>query len=291
MIPLGIQDDGIAPAEVISAGASLRAQWVRIITVPGDHTQPIADRIRDAHDAGLKVILTVGGNGTSAKHVGVRAALRWIDRLPRTERVTVWNEADLSGPTPCVYRRGWMRMRRTLGRRLLWGDFSSYNPLSFTQRARACGRLPRALDFALHPYCSDDPLSAPHAGSDWEGCMNQLVPARRWLRRNAGVSVRWWLTEFGYDHDVSDARQAWLWPRAIAQANRVQARALVIYTAQGPTWDTRPKQGAWCVLTQGRDCPAGELENHRVPDGDPPPAPRGADPIFNAIDNYTNGGA
>lgn len=289
MIPLGIQDDGIAPAEVLAAGASLRAQWVRIISTPDAHTAPIAQRIRDAHGEGLKVILTVGGTGTSVRNPGVKATLRWIARLPRADRYTIRNEPDLTNVKACAYRSQWMRERRVLGSRLLWGDFSSHAPLNFTQRAAGCGRLPRVLDFALHPYCTRDPLG--HGNGDIEGCIDQLPYARKWLRRNAGVRVRWWLTEFGYVNEVPDALASYWWPRAIRQAARVRAQVLVAYTAKGASWDTRPKAGAWCVLTQGRDCPSPQVSDGHTEPPDLPIRLIVHDPILDLTDNYTNGGA
>jgi hypothetical protein len=233
------------------------ARWERFIVYVG---QPgVAGRIRASHHAGRKVILTVGGLGTRTRRPSFTRALRYIHTLPRADRYTISNEPDLDGIKPCMYRKGWMKARRSLGRRLLWGDLSPHGMLTFTQRAANCGHLPRHLDVAVHPYQTDDPL-LPTANRNWsEGCLGCLPYARKWLRRNAGVQVTWWLTEFGYaaarssEHGLeiagqSDGAIASLWPRALKQARRVKAKVLVIYTAQGPTWDTRPRELAWAAI-------------------------------------------
>lgn len=242
MVALGIQNDALPVADTLATGAAIHVQWLRIISVPG---QPgIADKIRAAHDAGVKVILTVGGNGTSVRHPTVRATLRWIHKLPRADKYTWTNEPDLVGPAPCKYRRGWMRLRRVLGRALLWGDFSPHHPDEFTQRARACGPLVDPLPIAGHPYCLTDPLAAC-----WlEGGIGNLGRSNRWLTRAIGVKVERWLTEFGYRHDgtnpISPEFEAWAWPRAVKRAEQVGAKVLVAYTAQGPSWDTSLGAGA-----------------------------------------------
>ena len=109
MIALGMTDISIPASELVARGAS----WTRIITTSHADVEDVAQRIRDAHQAGLRVVLTVGGLGTEDRRPSFRAALRFVERLPRTERVTIDNEPDLDGTNPCTYRRGWMRARRT----------------------------------------------------------------------------------------------------------------------------------------------------------------------------------
>lgn len=250
-LELGIQDAGASQEQMNAWGAEIGARWERIITTPGDPTT--AQQIRDAHVAGRNVILTIGGNTTRTPHPSVAGTLRWIDQLPQVERYIWTNEADYVGPTPCVYRRRWMQLRRRLGTRLLWGDFSPLSPVTFTVAASKCGWLPSGLDLALHPYQPDDPL-APTAFAAWaEGALGNLGRARRILE-HAGISVNWWLTEFGYGSrlgragEITDERAAWLWPRAIQRAKQVDAKVLVLYTAQGATWDTRPGEQAWAAI-------------------------------------------
>lgn len=254
-LELGVHDDGRLrshdPTTLFDDGHRIHAQWVRIVTGLGEPWT--AQKIRDAHTAGFKVILTIGGNGTPTPHPSAAATLRWINQLPAADRYTWTNEADWVGPTPCLYRRGWMRLRRQLGHRLLWGDFSPIAPVRFTAAARACGPLPYHLDVAVHPYQPDDPL-APTSFSMWaEGAMGNLGHARRALQ-GMGIRVTWWLTEFGYGQklgragDITDARAAWLWPRAIKRAEQLHAKVLVVYTAQGANWDTRPGEQAWTAL-------------------------------------------
>jgi hypothetical protein len=249
-LELGVQDAKASPEQLNAWGADIGARWQRIITTAGDPTT--AQQIRDAHAAGRNVILTVGGTGTTDLHPGVRPTLRWISQLPRAERYTWTNEPDLVGPNPCVYRRRWMQLRRVLGRSLLWGDLSPRSTLSFTQRARSCGGLIDPLPVAVHPYQTTDPLALPTDPVWGEGGIGGLGKGARWLKQNAGVRVQWWLTEFGYGKNngrqVSDEQAAWLWPRAIRQAQHVGAKVLIVYTAQGPTWDTRPGELAWAAI-------------------------------------------
>jgi hypothetical protein len=253
-LPLGIQD-AQAPLEQRNEwAAQTDARWERFAVYIG---QPgVAAKIRESHQAGRHIILTVGGLGTRTRRPSFTSALRYIRTLPRVERYTISNEPDLDGVKPCAYRKGWMPARRVLGKRLLWGDLSSHHALTFTQRARICGPLPSHLDVAVHPYQSIDPL---RRSKDLEAGLGDLNYGKRWLKANAGVTVSWWITEFGYaavrstedgleldgleDHDA-----AWMWPRALKQAKRVKARVLVIYTAQGPSWDTRPRELAWAAI-------------------------------------------
>lgn len=237
---VGIQD-AWAPAEQMNEWATTsNARWERIIAYIGE--PGVAEKIRASHTAGRKVILTVGGLGTRSDDPSFTRALRYIQTLPAAERYTISNEPDLDGVKPCSYRKGWLRARRTLGSKLLFGDFSPHRALRYTQRVRVCGPLPAHLDFAVHPYQDTDPL----ATGAMEASIGNLHRARTWLRRNAGVRVSWWLTEFAYNaRRIDDERQAWLWPRALQAARRIDARILVLYTAQGPSWDTRPREQAW----------------------------------------------
>jgi hypothetical protein len=245
-LELGVSDDR-APLDQRNAWAtSIDASWERLIV---SVNQPdVADRIRQVHAAGRQVILTVGGLGTSTRHPSFTRALRYIHTLPRAERYTISNEPDWDGPDPCAYRRGWMRARRSLGRALLWGDFSPHAPLTFTLQAHRCGPLPQPLDMAVHPYQVDDPL-APTARAAWsQGALGNLNRTRRALAKD-GIVVRWWLTEFGYQPSwFSDEHAAWLWPRALQQARRIGAKVFIIYTAQGASWDTRPREQAWAAI-------------------------------------------
>lgn len=261
-LELGISDNQAPLEQRTQWATSINATWERLIVSVGE--PDVAARIRATHAAGRNVILTVGGLGTSTRRPSFTRALRYIRTLPRADRYTIGNEPDLDGVRPCVYRNGWMKARRVLGHRLLWGDFSPHHPLQFTQRAANCGRLPKHLDMAIHPYQTADPLApSPIATTDdreySEGGIGRLKGAAGWLHRNAGVRVRWWITEFGYLAQrasengitfagVTDQRAAWLWPRALRQARRVRAKVLVIYTAQGPTWDTRPGLQAWAAI-------------------------------------------
>lgn len=255
-LELGIQDHDAPPAQLDEWAAQTGATWERILVDLGDPTA--ADKIRVSHAAGRKVLLTIGGIGTHTRHPSFRLALRYIDTLPRAEKYTISNEPNIDGVTACNYRRGWMIARRVLGRRLLWGDTSPHTPLSFTLAAMLCGRLPRHLDFATHPYQVDDPLAPTKANVPWtEGCLGCLSRIRRELAQR-GIRVTWWLTEFGYGANlaglrISDDRAGWLWPRAIRQAQRVDAKVLVIYTARGETWDTRPGVQAWTAIARARE--------------------------------------
>jgi hypothetical protein len=261
-LELGVQDDrtlGQDPAALFAAGHEVGARWLRIIVTPGDPTA--AEKIRAAHAAGFSVILTVGGTGTTVRQPSARSLLATITSLPRVERVTAINEPDLAGISACRYRAIWMRVRRVLGRRLLWGDFSPHAPLTMTAAARRCGRLPTHLDLALHPYQQTDPLAPPPAGPWSEGGIGALGYVKRWLRTNVGVSVTLWLDEFAFVYDawhvqgVTDEQAAAMWPRAIEAGRRAGAVMLGLYMAQGPTWDSRPRDLAWSVLAGGATAP------------------------------------
>jgi hypothetical protein len=254
-LELGIQDDSATTTtqQRDAWAAGVGATWERTIAYIG---QPgTADRIRAAHAAGHRIILTVGGLGTLTRRPSFAAALRYIATLPRADRYTIGNEPDLDGTNPCAYQRGWMKARRILGRRLLFGDFSPHIPVTYTLAARACGPLPGHLDMAVHPYQSDDPLAPAHADCNQQrscfsqGALGSLGSARTTLR-HAGLRVTWWLDEFGYGSvtGTSDAQAALLWPRAIHRAEAVDAQVLVVYMAQGPTWDTRPGEQAWAAI-------------------------------------------
>lgn len=281
-LQLGVQDDGEPGSTVLANTDLIGGTWTRTTVYVGQ--RGVAQRIRDAHAEGKRIILTVGGVGTITPRPTSGQLLRYVRSLPRADKYGVINEPDLLGLDPCVYRRRWLIVRRVLGSRLGWGDFSPHAPLTYTQAALRCGRLPRHLDFLLHPYDSGDPLRPAAAltvgGNDFEGGLSQLSYARRWLRRSLGISVVWWLDEFGYAAgSVPDGRAAWLWPRAIRQARRQGARVLIAYTAQGPTWDTRPRPLAWCSLSRGWACPGADSDA---------PTPRGADPIEADIFAYAN---
>jgi hypothetical protein len=246
-LELGIQDHDAPAAQLDDWATSVGAGWERVIAnidEPG-----VAEHIRASHAAGRQVILTIGGNGTQNRRPNFALALRYIQTLPRVERYTIDNEPDLDGATACGYRRGWMKARRILGSSLLWGDFSPHRPVSFTIAAARCGPLPQHLDMAVHPYQVDDPLAHTQR-ADWsEGGLGNLRASASTLKRMTGIRVSWWLTEFGYQPSwFSDEHAAWLWPRALQQARRIHAEVFVIYTAQGASWDTRPREQAWAAI-------------------------------------------
>jgi len=251
-LELGVQD-AAAPLEQRNQwAADIGATWERIITNTGNPST--AEKIRESHAAGRKVILTIGGNGTRTRKPSFTLALRYIATLPRAEKYTIGNEPDLDGAKPCTYRKGWMQARRILGSRLLWGDFSPHAPVTYTNRAADCGPLSTNLDVAVHPYQPDDPLARPLLSPQQEGALGNLGVARQAIERHAHVKVTWWLDEFGYGpnlggwREMTDERVAWMWPRAIKRAAQVDAQVLVIYTAQGPSWDTRPTERAWAAI-------------------------------------------
>jgi hypothetical protein len=39
-----------------------------------------------------------------------------------------------------------------------------------------------------------------------------------------------------------------MWPRAKLAASRAHAKMLGVYMAQGPTWDSKPRELAWSSL-------------------------------------------
>lgn len=225
-VPLGLQP---GKGDACEPAATLGAHWTRIVADPSDAT--IAPRIRAAHACGLHVILTLGGIGTDAKLPSLASLRAAVSSLPRAERYTVVNEPDLTGINVCTYTRLWKAMRRVLGSRLLWGDFSPYFGLSFTLAAlEHCGALRRQMhEVAAHPY---DHLPAHTTLKDGQMTLPHLPAAALALRR-AGLRVHWWLTEFGYHPD-----DAWRWPLALRRADALAPAVLMMYAADGPTWRT-----------------------------------------------------
>lgn len=252
---LGVQDDG-RPAGALTDGQEFGATWVRIITIPGDPSG--AERIRAAHAAGFQVVLTVGGIGTRAPILSAAALLSTIRRLPRAERYTVLNEVDLLNLPVCRYRAIWMRLRRSLGRRLLWGDYSPFSVQRYLLAARVCGKLPQPLDVAVHPYQRGDPLQAGPS----DGSLGSLQGTARQLRAY-GMRVRWVVDEFAYlyhtmdgnEFSVTDEQAAYMWPRALLAAERAGSPFLIVYMASGATWDSRPRQLAWAALSGATPAP------------------------------------
>lgn len=243
-LEFGISDTWTPIEQRNQWATDINARWERITVSVGQ--DDVAQRIRQIHAAGRHVILTVGGNGTTSRKPSFTAALAYIQTLPRADRYTIDNEPDLDGTNPCVYRKGWMAARRVLGRKLLFGDFSPHHPVTFTARVKRCGPLPKHLDIALHPYSSTDPL----APCGIEGGIGNLGRMTRAFAR-MGVTASWWLDEFGYvqsptvDPFLADQWTARMWTRAIKQAQRHHAKVLIVYAAQGRTWDTRPRAQTW----------------------------------------------
>jgi len=231
MIALGVQNDALPAAELAGRASSMRAAWVRVISTTDADPAPVAERLRAAHERGLRVVLTIGGTGTQQRKPGVVATLRWVSRLPAADAYTWTNEPDLSGRTACNYARGWKRLRRVLGRRLLWGDFSPHAPLTYTLAARHCATLPAKLDFAIHPY-------RVRGVAGWaEGSFDRLPAIRRSLTRR-GVRVRWWVTEYG-QLGMNDSDAAKQWRSDLADLHRWGAACAIAYDVQGPTWNTK----------------------------------------------------
>jgi hypothetical protein len=239
MIAIGYENDAIPAAEMISAAVDVRASWVRIIGTPASELAPIRDRIRAAHGAGLNVVLTVGGIGTRDKQPGVAATLRWLEKLPRTERVSWTNEPDLTGMNACQYGRGWRKLRRWLGRRLLWGELSPYFGVRFSMVALLCAHVRGDLDVSAHPY---DVLPGHTTLAAGDMTMPHLRRAERAFRR-MGVRARWWITEFGYA-----PADSWRWPTARRRAQAAGAAVLVAYDVQGPTWNTKLDEAGRAAL-------------------------------------------
>jgi hypothetical protein len=243
MIALGMTDAVATPAQLADRGIT----WTRIITSANAQAPDVAQQIRDAHDAGLKVVLTVGGIGTDDRRPNFKRSIRFVQRLPSVAALTIDNEPDLDGVKACTYRRGWMMARRIFGGRLKLGDVSAARGLTFLQHVANCGRLPRSVDVAVHPYCASDPL-APCRDPNAQLGLGDLGYGKRWLKRNAGIDVKaWWATEFGYPTIIrgeptgmTDARAAWLWPRAVERGENLGLSVLIAYNDHTSTWRTAP---------------------------------------------------
>lgn len=277
-VNLGVQDDGLLnrdPASVYSSGHTLGATYTRMIVNVGDPTVPA--KMRAARAEGYKVILTIGGTATGQPHPSARSLLAYIRRLPRAEKYTVINEPDMVHEAPCSYLAKWLKVRHVVGSRLLWGDTSPHGARELLEGASRCKghRLPRALNVADHPYqWKSDPLGRASASDT--GSMGNLPATRRWVRKHLHVKITWWLTEFGYPTTGGAAatpeQNAWLWQRAIAQADRVQAKVLVVYqllpSGVDSHWDTHiVDTPAWCLVARYAAC---QTETAPVPVTDAP---------------------
>lgn len=229
-LELGISDDQASLDQRNEWATNTNAHWERLIVSVG---QPgVAARIREIHAAGRSVILTVGGLGTSTHRPNFTFAVRYIQSLPKADRYTIANEPDLDGYNVCAYRKGWLAARRILGRRLLFGDLSPHYAVSWTKAMlKRCGHLPKRVGFAVHPY-----------EGNFQAGMWQLPSAQRILKR-AGLTADLWLTEFGYRPELQTR-----WPLALSRAAAVHPKVLIVYTAQGPSWDTRPGAQAWAAI-------------------------------------------
>lgn len=245
MIALGMTDYVATPAQLADRGMT----WTRIITSANAQAPDVAQQIRDAHDAGLKVVLTVGGIGTADRRPNFKRSIRFVQRLPRVEYVSIDNEADLDGVSACHLREGSRKGRRVFGSRWIDFEFSPHRPLTYLQAmANRCRALPTKLKVAIHPYQSTDPLAPPPRNDPWqEGGIGRLGWGKRWLKRNVGVDVTWLPTEFGYatrigetDTGLTDEDAARMWPRALKRFDQLGVPFAIGYVADGPTWRSAP---------------------------------------------------
>lgn len=251
-VPLGLTDRTQTCQQIAAQGM----RWTRIIADANMPREEVAQNIRDCHAAGLNVALTLGGIGTGYRYPSNPQAF-WPDHiayaksLPRVELLSIGNEPDLDPQPACEYAKGWKSARRVFGKRLLFGEFSPHQPLTFTQAvvARCLVKLPKRLRISVHPYQNTDPQAPPAADSPWvEGGIGHLGWGKRWLRRNAGLRVTWVPTEFGYctmmqghpNGDVTDALAARLWPRALKRFAQLRVPLAILYVANGPSWRSSP---------------------------------------------------
>lgn len=231
---LGYQDDGSDPEAVQARASGMKAGWMRIIVTTKSDPAAVAARMRNAQAAGMKTILTIGGTGTQERKPTVAATRALIASLPRATKYTWTNEPDLAGKTPANYGRGWKQLRKVLGRRLLWGDFSPHNPVGYTQAAQKAVKLKGNLDFAVHPYQFD--VKA-------QGNLDNLAAARRQLAKG-GIKANYWLTEFGYKPEDQGN-----WAAALAKARNLKARNLVAYDVGSPAgWNTKLSDESYAAL-------------------------------------------
>lgn len=244
---LVLQDQGADPAVLATTASLLGIQTARVV-VKTDN--PRASLVQSYRAMGLRVqgAIVVKRWTTAGDIRGVLQA--WGSDV---KTVSIGNEPELNGITSCdyvrLYRRAYRLIRREFpGTKVGFGEFSPGQPLETLKEMLECpGPRLRADYLGHHPYQFwSDPLAPPTTERDWNGWQQPnwiglgnlsrlkraLVQAKARLSTPGGRPLQIDCTEFQYlltgRYRISQARAAYLWPRAIRQAKR-RCRTLVIY--------------------------------------------------------------
>lgn len=229
---LALQDQGADEATLSRVAGDLGVATIRVIASPA---HPQLDLIRSYRASGFRVQVAILLKRQDSAG-DVRGLMRKWQGAVGT--VSIGNEPELNGLTPCHYASLYSSTRRMIkhefsGVKIGFGEFSPAQPLDYLQRALKCGTRLRADFAAIHPYqFFSDPMGSPSERSGvgtWVGLGN-LWRFRRELRGMGSPPIR--CTEFSYlvtgKYKIPVARAASYWPRAIIQARRY-CQQLVIF--------------------------------------------------------------
>jgi hypothetical protein len=255
---LGISDDG---AMLANGGV----QWAANHGFTDIRFQPHADdlerydqAVADADRLGLRVIVSPLVRADRFIDVARRVRVRW----PHIAALSAPNEPEIHGYDPCAYGRLYRRLDAAIDIPVLFGEFSPHGAWTYLKAIARCkaARTFRPRHISFHPYqWATDPLSPKQLDTqdgkgDWIG-IGRLPRVKRWLgrlstRKAFGLRVepRIWITEFAYLTDLATVDQIgrW-WPRAIIQADRLDAETIIaqgaVTSAPGRRWDSSLPHG------------------------------------------------
>jgi len=249
----GIGDRADASA---TATRSLGARVYRVVIDPARPLASYDAQIYAHRRVGQEPQIVIGGTGTThhASQKGIVAtAVAAVQRWPYVYSVSVVNEPDLSGMAVCTYARTYRQAAaamHVLGKRILFGEFSSHGTLSWTRAIlRRCGRTV-IKNFAWHAYDAD-----PRQ----EGAINNTANVRKTLHDLLGYTPSLYITEYGIitrgpNAVATENASTSHWKRALRQVRQNGVREIVAWGVHeappGSTWDSR------LIQANGRKTPA-----------------------------------
>lgn len=264
---LGISDDGAMLADGgVQWAATHGFTDIRFQVHDGD-LERYDQAIADAHHLGLRVIVSPLARPDRFIEVARRVRARW----PHIAALGALNEPEIHGVDPCAYGRLYRRLDAAIDIPVLFGEFSPHGAWAYLKAIARCraARTFRPRHISFHPYqWVTDPLSPKQMDTqdghgDWLG-IGRLPRVKRWLGRARTLRAfglkrppRIWITEFGYLRDLASVDEIgrW-WPRALIQADRLDAETIIaqgaVTSADGRRWDSAIPHGLVTRLTFGR---------------------------------------
>lgn len=248
--PLGISDAAVLEHGGFDTAQRIGATWVRFQVRPGEIHRYDAG-VREAKSRGFKVMVSpLAPKGRFGEHAADLA-----ERWPLAA-ITTYNEPEINGygKNPCRYKRDTLKVRTAIRHAnpnvtVIMGELSPHGSFEWLQRLANCkGAKLRLRNLGVHPYqFSTDPLDSKQRADtdgkgDWLG-IGRLGRVKRWLakpstRRAFGVTkTSLWITEFGYlrsRHYATDTQISAWWPRAMLQAERLNAKVIMAQGALTP---------------------------------------------------------